>query len=380
MPKINTQKPIELDDGTPVTFIGTDKDGDLIIKLPAGKDPFRSPLGEARKLYPQLSFDGAAGYNTYYYTPEGEFRGYEGNPDFYHLRSVPDAPVIDWSKPIELDDGTPARVIAGPDEDGDYEVESPKRRRDQPASTATDTWYYNAGGRFVGCEYSPAYYTIRNSAEQPAGLKPGRIEVSRPSLLGWTLPCGAEVIEEEMKYGSPNAHENPYLSVSFDKDPRHIRGGFSERFGWHFTPTGEHHYGAFSNLTPPVPTPTAPPAFAPEKPALFTYGIDYRLDRSGYVLVNTPADEWVRLGPTRSRLFLGILSLLREVDLEVSAGRAPAALKAVAEIGTRNLLSDLTRETRAVQRDTMASLFETLQALLASLGDPEGKTEWKRAA
>jgi hypothetical protein len=295
MPKINIQKPIEMDDGTPVTFLGTDKDGDLIIKLPAGKYPFRIPLGKAGKLYPMLNFDGAAGYNTYYYTPEGKFQGrqYEGNPDFYRLRNV--------------------------------------------------------------------------------------TEVSLPSLLGWTLPCGAEVIEEEMKYDSPNAHENPYLSVSFDKDPRHIRGGFSERFDWHFTPTGEHHYGAFSNLTPPVPTPTAPPAFAPEKPALFTYGIDYRLDRSGYVLVNTPADGWVRLGQTRSRLFLGIISLLRVVDLEVVAGRAHDALRAVAEIGTRNLLSDLTRETRAVQRDTMASLFETLQALLASLGDPEGKTEWKRA-
>jgi hypothetical protein len=105
----------------------------------------------------------------------------------------------------------------------------------------------------------------------------------------------------------------------------------------------------------------------------------YRVDRSGFVLSNA-GGEWRRLGGTRTRLFLGIMALIREVHIEVEAGRAPAHLKAIAAITVGSLLRTLADEVDSVQRITMASLFETLQVLLASLGDPEGKTEWKRAA
>ena len=196
---------------------------------------------------------------------------------------------IDWTQPLELDDGTPVELVEGPGVDGDYYVRTPKYRRGFNTNRM-EGWYYEAGGVYRGGN-AATYYTIRN-------------------------------------------------------------------------------------VQPKAPDAPAP---APKYDLALTYGVDYRINRSGFVLVRNDG-EWVTLGETRSRLFLGIITLLVEAQEEVIAGRAPEALRAVAEITTRALLRELSATPFSVKQETMASLFETLQVLLASLGDPEGKTEWKRAA
>lgn len=74
---IDTTKPLELVDGRPVTFMGVARDGDIRVRLPGG--------------------------DTRYFMPSSGKHRYGEAPN---LRNV--ASVIDFSKPIEFVDGTPA--------------------------------------------------------------------------------------------------------------------------------------------------------------------------------------------------------------------------------------------------------------------------------
>jgi hypothetical protein len=189
---------------------------------------------------------------------------------------------IDWTKPIELDDGTPVELVGGPDSDGDCQVRTPKYSRVRPEQ-GSNWWWYNSAGMWIGGN-PDEYYTIRNRVSVPIGTR-----------------------------------------------------------------------------------------------LVTSYGFEYRIDRGGYVLLNG-ASGWTRLGQTRTRLLLGIFTLIGEVEKMEEAGLIEPSVASLARITTRNLLANLTAQLEAVQRDTMADLFETLQTLLASLGDPEGKTEWARRA
>lgn len=93
---IDTSKPLQLSDGTPVTFKGLNTDGDIIVDCPAGTSKRLGSSGsDTRRLF----------------LPTGEHR-YELRGKVT-LQNVPEtAPQFDPTKPVQTRSGKPARILA----------------------------------------------------------------------------------------------------------------------------------------------------------------------------------------------------------------------------------------------------------------------------
>ncbi|MCR5870693.1 MULTISPECIES: DUF6378 domain-containing protein [unclassified Sphingomonas] len=77
---------------------------------------------------------------------------------------------IDWSAPIELDDGTPVLLLEGPNRHNHYLVEIPPDatyRRGDPPYGFRDSWWYEADGTWNSGDRN-AYYFIRNRSTAPS--------------------------------------------------------------------------------------------------------------------------------------------------------------------------------------------------------------------
>lgn len=72
--------------------------------------------------------------------------------------------MVDFSKPLELMDGTPVVVVGGPDSDGDYTVEPVDGQRIAYGSDMLDTLTVGSHGR-VWTPYGYKEQRVRNCAE-----------------------------------------------------------------------------------------------------------------------------------------------------------------------------------------------------------------------
>lgn len=113
--------------------------------------------------------------------------------------------LVDWSKPIELDDGTPVNVDRGPNDKGNYLVEMNGHPFRRDGVGVRLRWWYGADGVPPGGD--PAvYYTIRNAsetgkpAEEVMSTKTLRDEFAMAALSGMMAspsvpPCGDDYPE-----------------------------------------------------------------------------------------------------------------------------------------------------------------------------------------
>jgi len=93
---------------------------------------------------------------------------------------------IDWTKPLELEDGTPVKVVYGPDSDGDYQLTRVDGKNFTKAQTDTLTrtahWQEN-GARMQACKG----IRVRNRVEQPATPT---VDLPTMTVTGLPVPQG----------------------------------------------------------------------------------------------------------------------------------------------------------------------------------------------
>lgn len=122
---IDFTKPLELEDGTPVKVTG--------------------------KTY-YLTHGGIGHQVEYFTNGERHDAYYTDDGTATYLKTLPrirNKATIDWSKPIELDNGVPAKLVKGPDADGDYEV------RAKWGVPGECNLYVNASGEVLGIPRLP---------------------------------------------------------------------------------------------------------------------------------------------------------------------------------------------------------------------------------
>jgi len=127
-----------------------------------------------------------AGNSNNNWYPDG--RDWCSNDAWFIRNTVTPTPAIDWTKPLELEDGTPVVLVSGPDGDGDYRL----MREDGEKFTETQTdstyrychWKQN-GNRMRGEQG----LRVRNRAEP----KP---DLHTMTITGIPVPEGfAEVMQ-----------------------------------------------------------------------------------------------------------------------------------------------------------------------------------------
>lgn len=153
---IDITKPVQLDDGTPATF------------LEEVADPYNdgrlAGLFKVEGSFTTDYFSGAGSWN--YYLDTGEWVG--GGSSEKRLQNVPEvAPKIDWTKPIETVAGQPVELLPEKSDDGEY-------------------WRVRFGGSWGVRHYSEdgkhrygGKPDIRNVAEVPAPVAPA-LDLTKP--------------------------------------------------------------------------------------------------------------------------------------------------------------------------------------------------------